>query len=149
MSKQSIFLRTAVVLSPILFLCGALAKTDIRSAKAPPLMFSTEGVQGNCAATTDAEIVAAIQEKIKADKRFDGRRNKFNVSSRRRVVTLRGAAYSRAEIRDLAKFARTTKCVRRAINKVMLGAQAGCPPGLKPCGDTCIGKDEDCNLIPG
>lgn len=146
MPRQSILWRTALVLAPILSLCGALANTG--SVKALPLTFSTAAVQSKCAATTDAEIVAAIQEKIKADKRFDGRRNKFNVSSRNRVVILRGAAWSRAEIRDLAKFASTTKCVRKVNNKIMLGEQGGCPAGLKQCGEICIGKDEDCNLMP-
>lgn len=143
-----ILLRTALVLSPILFLSGTLEKTSVASTKASALTVSAGAVQGKCAATTDAEIVAAIQEKIKADKRFDGRRHKFNVSSRNRVVVLRGAAYNRAEIRDLGKFALTTKCVRKVLNKVMLGEQGGCPGGLRPCGDVCIGKDEDCNMIP-
>jgi hypothetical protein len=148
MLRQSILWRTALVLSPILFLCGTLAETSVGYAKTPRFTVSAAAVQARCAATTDAEIVAAIQEKIKADKRFDGRRNTFNVSSRKRVVTLRGEAYSKAEIRDLGKLALTTKCVRKVNNKVMWGKQGGCPPGLKECGEVCIGKDEDCNMMP-
>ncbi|HEX8162058.1 MAG TPA: BON domain-containing protein [Pyrinomonadaceae bacterium] len=139
--------RTTLAFSALLFLCGGLAPTGAGSARAltPPPAAAT--AQGKCAATTDAEIVAAVQEKIKADKRFDDQWRHINVSSRDRVVTLAGWAKGRVQVSDLIKLARTTACVRRVVSKLNPHMTVGCGPGQRPCGDTCIAKTDTCNLI--
>lgn len=142
-------LRTALVLFVGLFLCGAAAKTDVRLVETQSGVSSSRQAQNNCRSTTDAEIVAAIHEKIKADKRFDDQWRHINVSSRNRIVTIRGWVKNRVQRADLAKHASTTQCVRRVINRLDLRRRIGCPPGMKRCGDTCIGRDEDCNLLQG
>ena len=109
-------LRTALVLSVGLFLCGAAVKTDVGLAQTPSRTPSPSPAQNQCGSTTDAEIVAAIHEKIKADKRFDDQWRHINVSSRNRIVTLRGWVKGRAQANDLIKYARTTRCVRRVIS---------------------------------
>ena len=147
MSKPSMFLKSALVLSLTLCWAGALTKTGVGFAKTPSVKAAPEKAQNKCANTTDAEIVAALNEKIKADKRFDDQWKHINVSSKNRVVTLRGWAKGQAQVDDLIKFARATKCVKRVISKLKPRRTLGCPPGLKPCGDTCIGKDEECNPI--
>jgi hypothetical protein len=142
MVKQN-FVRIALVLSMALLLCGAAVKTRVVIAQRPPVA----PAQNPCESTTDAQVVAAIQEKIKADKRFDDQWRHINVSSRNRIVTLRGWVKGQVQVRDLVKFASTTKCVKHVINKLSPRRKIGCPPGTTPCGDTCIGKGEECNLI--
>lgn len=142
-------LRTASVLFAGLFLCGAVAKTDVGLAKTPSGTPSPRIAQRNCQSTSDAEIVAAIHEKIKADKRFDGQWRHINVSSRDRIVTVRGWVKGRVQANDLVKFARTTRCVRRVISRNLrtFRSTAGCLPGQKRCGDICIERNQECNLI--
>lgn len=143
MLKQSMFSRMALVLCPTLLLFSALA----HAAGGPTNGPAFEVVQTNCAATTDAEIVAAIQEKIKADTRFDDQWKHINVSSKRRVVTLSGWVKGPVQRNDLIKLARTTKCVRRVVSKVGARMLVGCGPGQKPCGDMCIDRSEECNPL--
>lgn len=142
-------MRTALVLFVGLFLCGAAAKTDVGLAKTPSGTPSPRPAQNNCASTTDAEIVAAIHEKIKGDKRFDGQWRHINVSSRNRIVTVRGWVKGRVQANDLVKYARTTRCVRRVISKNLrtFRSTTGCGAGQKRCGDICIDRNEECNLI--
>lgn len=148
MPRHSVLSRTAQVLFPILFCCGALAMAGVGSTKAPPLR-STSAVKVNCTATTDAEIVTAIQAKIKADKRFNNQYKHINVSSTNRVVTLDGWANGKVQVNDLLKFARTTKCVKKVVAKLATRMMVGCAAGQKQCGDICIDKNEQCNLIQG
>ena len=142
-------LRTALVLFVSLFLCGAVVKAGVGLAETPSGTPSPKPAQNNCQSTTDAEIVAAINEKIKADKRFDGQWTHINVSSRDRVVTVRGWVKGSVQANDLVKHARTTRCVRRVISKKLrtFRSTAGCGTGQKRCGDICIDRNEGCNLI--
>ena len=148
MSKLTL-LRAALALSAISLLCGAAAVTDVGLAKAPAAVPPPEPAQRGCRATTDAEIVSAIHEKIKADRRFDEQWSHINVSSRDRVVRLRGWVEGRAQVRALTRYAAATRCVKRVINKNLRHflSTAGCLPGQKRCGDLCIDQDEDCNII--
>ena len=140
-------LRIALVLFAALFLCGAAAKTDVSSVEAQTGISSSGQARNDCRSTTDAEIVAAIHEKIKADRRFDDQWRHINVSSRNRIVTLRGWVKNGVQRADLAKLASRTRCVRRVFNRVGLRRRIGCPQGMKRCGDTCIARNEECNLL--
>ena len=141
-------LRTALILSVSLFLCGAAVKTDVALAQTPSQTPSPRQAQTPCKSMTDAQIVAAVQEKIKADKRFDDQWRHINVSSRNRIVTLSGWVKGRAQANDLIKYARTTVCVRKVLsNRLRPFRTVGCPTGTKRCGDICIDRNQDCNLI--
>jgi osmotically-inducible protein OsmY len=142
-------LRTALVLFAGLFLCGAVVETCVGLAETPSATPSPKPAQNNCQSTTDEEIVAAIHEKIKADKRFDGQWRHINVSSLNRAVTIRGWVKGRVQANDLVKYVRTTRCVRRVISKSLrtFRSTTGCAPGQKRCGDLCIDRYEACNLI--
>src|SRR3954466_5209942 len=94
-----------------LLLGGAVATTDTGLAKTPPQTAVSSRAQKPCTATTDAEIVVAIQGKIKADKRFDTQWKHINVSAIKRVVTIAVWVNGRVQYNDLLKYARTTKCV--------------------------------------
>ena len=146
MSKLNL-LRAALVLSVVVLLCVSAAMTDVGLAKTS-VTPSPEPAQRGCRATTDAEIVSAINEKIKADRRFNDQWQHINVSSRERVVTLRGWVEGRVQVRALERYARTTRCVRKVTSKLRpYLSTAGCLPGQKRCGDLCIPQDEDCNII--
>ena len=140
-------LRTALILSVSLFLCGAAVKTDVGLAQTPSRTAPPSAAQNRCGSTADAEIVAAIHEKIKADHGFDDQWRHINVSSRKRIVTLMGWAKGRAQVNALYKYARATACVRRVINRLRPFRTVGCGPGMKRCGDICIDRNQDCNLI--
>lgn len=148
MSKLNL-LRAALVLSAVVLLCGAAAVTDVGLAKTPAVTSPPEPAQRSCRGTTDAEIVSAIHEKIKADRRFDDQWRHINVTSRNRVVSLRGWVEGRTQVRAVTRYASATRCVRRVINKNLRHflSTAGCLPGQKRCGDICIPQDEDCNII--
>ena len=146
MAKQNP-VRTALILSVGLLLCGVAVKPCVGLAQTPSQTASQSSAQTPCRSTTDAEIVAAIQEKIKADKRFDDQWKHINVSSRNRVVTLQGWVKGRVQAKDLIKYARTTRCVRRVISKISPFRAVGCMVGQKRCGDICIDRNQDCNLI--
>jgi len=138
-------LRTALLLFAGLLLWGAATMPAVGFAQSQKLYSSQS--QAPCATTTDAQIVAAIQEKIKADQRFNDQWRHINVSSRQRVVTLKGWVKGRAQVTALVKFAKTTACVKRVINKLSPFRTVGCGPGEKPCGDICIDRNQDCNPI--
>jgi osmotically-inducible protein OsmY len=148
MSKRN-FLRTALVLSVVTLLCGAAAMTDVGAAKTTAGTPPPVPAQRGCRSTTDAEIVSAIHEKIKADRRFDDQWRHINVSSRNRVVSLHGWVEGRAQVRALTRYASATRCVRSVNNKRLRHflSTAGCLPGQKRCGDLCIPQDADCNII--
>ena len=108
---------------------------------------SSSTTQSSCATTTDTDLVKEIHEKIKADARFDDQRRHINVRSRGRVVTLRGWVRGSAQVNSLAAFARTTRCVRRVINKLKPRKTIGCGSGTVPCGDICIPRGQACVLM--
>ena len=139
--------RTALILSVGLLLCCAAVKPCVGLAYMPSQTASQSAAQNPCGSTTDAEIVAAVQEKIKADKRFDDQWRHINVSSRNRVVTLQGWVKGRAQVNALFKYARTTRCVRRVLNRLRPYRTVGCMAGQKRCGDICIDRNQNCNLI--
>jgi osmotically-inducible protein OsmY len=147
MPQHVTFRRATLALSALLFLCAGIATTGVGSARALPWPPLAAAAEGKCAATTDAEIVAAIQEKIKADKRFDDQWKHINVSSRNRVVSLGGWAKGGVQVSDLIKLSRATACVKKVVSSLRPGIKVGCGPGQRPCGDTCIARTDTCNLI--
>ncbi|HKQ07145.1 MAG TPA: BON domain-containing protein [Blastocatellia bacterium] len=135
-----------------LLLGGTVATTDTGLAKTPRQTAVSSRAQNPCATKTDAEIVAEINGKIKADKRFNGQWRHFNVSSINHVVTINGWVNGRVQYNDFLKYART-KCVKKLRIKEGKDVfffpylHVGCPTGMKFCGDICIERNQDCNLI--
>lgn len=142
-------LRMALILTVGILLWGAAVKTRVGFAQAVAQTPAAAAAQTPCAATTDAQLVSTIQEKIKADHRFDDQWPHINVSVRKRIVTLRGWVKGSEQYRDLIRLARTTRCVRRVDSSHLRSfrSNAGCMPGQKQCGDICIDRTETCNLI--
>ena len=127
-----------------------------RAAPAPP------PPAVNCKTVTDADIVTAIQNKIKADRRFKGQWSQINVMSRgydvmgtennvigrEHKVTLEGWVDSQDLICPLITYATETSCVTGVETRVVAKKHVGCGPNEKPCGDGCVAKDSDCNAMP-
>jgi osmotically-inducible protein OsmY len=103
----------------------------------------------DCTPVTDADIVKTIQDKITADRRFNGQWKQINVSAKDGVVTLNGWVKGKAAVTALGQHARAVQCVKKVNNKVAGRLTVGCPPGQKLCGDICIDADSSCNPIEG
>jgi hypothetical protein len=142
-----IHLRITLILVVGLFLWSATAKTSVGFAQAIAQTPAQRAAQNPCA---DAQIVAAIQEKIKADHRFDDQWKHIHVSSRNRIVILTGWVKGPEQVQVLYRYARTTRCVRWREKLQHLRpyfSPGNCGIGQKPCGDICIDRRETCNLI--
>ena len=108
-----------------------------------------------CETVTDAQIVADIYAKIKADKILAPQIKHINVVSVSKVVKFVGWADSLKDHDKVRGFA-NTECVRMVnINDFAemappadssLRSSNGCTSGTKPCGDICIPDGDSCNL---
>ena len=135
------------ILSPRLMLSLALAFACIFSMLVVATARPPQRRRASCATVADADIVAAVQAKIKADHRYDGQWTHINVSSQGRVVTLDGYVVGKGAIARLAGYARAVRCVARVRNNLSSYKSAGCGPGQKSCGDICIEEKSECNII--
>ena len=143
MSNQSIS-KKIFILMPLAFflLVGAFAaQSNKKAAKpAPP-------PKVDCSTITDADIVKAIQDKIKADPKFKKQLKLINVSSKDKVVILNGWVKGQAAKTTVDKYAKSVKCVQSVTNDLKTRLTVGCSPGQKPCGDICIDEKADCNIM--
>jgi osmotically-inducible protein OsmY len=139
MSNQSIAQRVIITLSlAALLACAIAAQGDKRPAKP---------AKPDCATITDADIVKAIQEKIKANRTFKDQLRQINVSSKGGVVSLRGWVKGVAAKNTVAKYAKSAPCVKSVANHLGTRLMVGCGPGQKQCGDICIDEKDDCNIM--
>ncbi|MGH9799114.1 MAG: BON domain-containing protein [Blastocatellia bacterium] len=137
-TKKAIFL---LPLAPLLLVGAFAAQGDKKPAKpAPP-------AKVDCSAVTDADIVKEIQDKIKADPQFKDQLRQINVRSKGNVVTLEGRVKGPAAKTTAGKYAKVAKCVKKVVNKLGTKLTVGCSPGQKLCGDICIDKDAECNIM--
>src|SRR4029077_9778111 len=96
---------------------------------------------------TDAAIVKAIQDKIKADARFNDQRDHINVMSRNRAVKLEGWVRGAAQKNAISGFARKTKCVLKVTNLLQTKRTGQCTGTQKACCGGCIDRASDCNCM--
>jgi osmotically-inducible protein OsmY len=134
------FTLACVCIFSVLIVAPARSPQRRRAAPARPAAV-------DCSTMTDADIVTAIQAKIKADGRYAGQWTHINVSSHERVVTLEGWIAGKGTIPRLVSYAKRTKCVVRVENRLHPHKSVGCGPNEKPCGDGCVARDSDCNVI--
>jgi osmotically-inducible protein OsmY len=135
----------ALLLLTFTFSAWAAPRVKGKPAKNP------KATQVRCSATTDADIVKAVQERLQTDPDIAKQMNHFNVSSKRKVVKLEGWLAGNGVIARAVNLARTTKCVKRVVGARNIKKRGGgnCGPGLKPCGDGCIDKNSVCNIRSG
>lgn len=147
MSKRN-RLSTLFVLAGGLLLLGVVANPQVSLAQSRSRTPRANPPQSQCAATTDEQIVAAIHEKIKADERFNDQWKHINVSSRHRIVTFNGWVKGHIQKRDLIRYASRTACVRSVKSAYLIPFRmVRCLAGQKQCGDICIDRTQQCNLI--
>jgi len=143
MSNQSITKRAFIML-PLasLLLAGALAAQGDRQTAKP-----AQPAKPDCSAATDADIVKAIQEKIKADPKLQDQVKQINVSSKGGVVTLDGWVKGSAAKTAVGKYAKAAQCVKKVANNLGTRLRVGCGRLQKQCGDICIDSNADCNIM--
>jgi hypothetical protein len=151
MSKRSISLKSGVVVLPIMvLLLGTMAARGADSDRlASPGTSPAMNIQGDCPKTaeTDAAIVKAIQDKIKADARFNKQRDHINVMSKKGAVKLEGWVVGAAQRNAISGFARKTKCVIKVINLLDKKRGGQCTGTQKACCGGCIDRASDCNCM--
>jgi len=107
----------------------------------------TPGPQ-DCAKVSDRRLVKNFKKRVRADRQFDNQRRYINVSIRDRVVTLEGRVSAADASAALEKYALDLGCVTKVENRLTTQTLVGgCAPGQKLCGDICIDRTSQCNLI--
>ena len=111
-----------------------------------------------CDTVTDAQIVADIYARIKADNNLKPQISHINVVSINRAVKLQGWADSKKDFDKVVGFAMTTNCVTLVNVNLFeeappspnspLRSASGCASGTKPCGDVCIPSGDICGIVP-
>jgi osmotically-inducible protein OsmY len=151
MSKRSICLKSGVALLPMMvLLLGTIAARGADSDNvANPATSPAMKVQGDCPKNpaTDAAIVKAIQDKIKADARFNDQRDHINVMSKNGAVKLEGWVRGAAQKNAISGFARKTKCVLKVANLLQTKRTGQCTGTQKACCGGCIDRASDCNCM--
>jgi len=99
----------------------------------------------DCSKMTDADIVKAIYDKIKV--KYDSQIIHINVRVKEKVVTLEGWATTKGVRKEIEKYVKKIKCVKKPpVNNLAVSISGGCGPGTKKCGGTCIPEEETCNI---
>jgi hypothetical protein len=111
----------------------------------------------DCTATTDADLVKAITDRIQTDRVLGPQISHIVVGSVNRFVKLQGWTDSKADFDRLQDLLGKVPCIT-AINvnrfedapppaNSPLRPQpgSGCGPGLKQCGDVCIPENDACS----
>lgn len=117
---------------------------------------SERAVHAQCESTTDAQIVAEIYGKIKADKGLEPQISHINVVAVYGAVKFQGWADSKRDHDKVVDIGMTSKCVK-LVNVNLFSeappatdspqrASKGCAAGMKPCGDVCIPEGDSCNI---
>jgi osmotically-inducible protein OsmY len=132
--------RTVLGLSlALLFVAGLFASCTSKPQTPGPL---------DCAKISDRRLARDFKRQVRADRQFDDQRRHINVSIRDRVVTLEGRVSGADASATLEKYARELGCVTkvdiRLTTQTLVG---GCAPGQKLCGDICIDRTSQCNII--
>lgn len=109
-----------------------------------------------CDKSSDAQLVADIYTRIKADKGLVGQISHINVVSVSAAIKLEGWADSKSDYDKISNIVMNTSCVRllnvNAFSDTpptadsVQRASNGCPPGTKACGDVCIPDTDPCNI---
>lgn len=110
-----------------------------------------------CSEMTDAQIVAHIYGKIKADSGLASQMSHINVvgAAGLQAVKLQGWVNNQSDYDKVFGFAQGLKCLKVNVNNFEPAAppansnqraSVGCASGTKPCGDICIPEGDVCNI---
>ena len=98
----------------------------------------------DCSKMTDADIVKSIYDKIAV--KYEAQIIHINVTITDGVVKLDGWATTKNVRKDIKKYAKKMKCVKKVTNNLTIGVGGGCGPGSKTCGGICIPSTDTCNI---
>jgi hypothetical protein len=110
----------------------------------------------DCTATTDAQLVTTIYDKVKADRVLGPQISHIIIGSVNRFVKLQGWTDSKSDFERLHDLVSKVPCVI-AINvnrfeetpppadSPLRPQPGGCGPGMKACGDVCIPENDSCS----
>lgn len=107
----------------------------------------------DCSQKTDMDVVMEIYAQMKI--KYPDHVSHVNVTNDNDVVTLTGWASNKKAKKEIEKFAKKNKCVKKVVNNLTIGRSGDCAAGQKECGGICIGEKENCNicqadpLLPG
>ena len=101
-------------------------------------------VENKCATVTSVDIVKSIYAQMKI--KYDGQKSHINVRVKDNIVTLEGWATTKEVKKEIEKYAKKTKCVKKVVNTLAVGVTGGCGPGQIKCGDICISSQSECNI---
>ena len=103
--------------------------------------------QTNCAKTSSADIVKAVQEQFAAEDDIKDQMRHLNVSVKKRTVTLEGWLDGKEKVAKAVTLAKKTTCVKRVVSRLKERGGGSCGPGQRPCGDSCIDRRSVCNIV--
>lgn len=98
----------------------------------------------DCTQTTDADIVKALYDKIKADSNLSTQLRHINFSVTNKAVIIEGWVAGKDRKKAIEKLTKKTDCVKKVKNKLATSLTTGCAQGQKQCGDICIDKTSTC-----
>lgn len=123
----------------LLFVAGLLASCTRKPG--------TPGTH-DCARVSDRRLARDFKRRVRADHQFDDQRHHINVNVKHHVVILEGRVLTTAASATLEKYAQDLGCVTKVDNRLRTDNLAGgCGPGQKLCGDICIDRTSECNLV--
>ena len=117
------------------------AKTDVKKIKTKPPKCNIVG----CSKTSDKTIVSLIKGKLQRNLKIGKQINNIHISSKNKVVTIRGWVTGKGAKLAITRLVLRTKCIRRIINKLNGLTTFACGRCMKPCGNTCIDICDWCN----
>jgi len=101
--------------------------------------------RGNCSAVSDASIARSINNYIAKLKAQNPRANiRIDVGVKNKSVSLRVRRASKRVHQDVARYARTIRCVK-GVQSGSLCYSASCPNKMYLCGDSCIPCSMTCS----
>ena len=98
--------------------------------------------EDKCVTVTKDDLAKSINEKIKG--KYQDQQNHLNVSVKDNIVTLDGWVTTKDVKKEIEKFAKKTKCVKKVINSLGIGPGAGCTRQQQQCRDICISNSSEC-----
>lgn len=132
------------------------AKTIWALALSIVILTSAGNAAAQCDKKTDADIVAEIYGKIKADKGLASQISHINVVSIYAAVKFQGWANNQTDHNKIKGFGLNTDCVKLVnVNDFAetppptedrLRSDGGCAAGTKACGDVCIPEGDKCSI---
>lgn len=110
----------------------------------------------DCSATSDAELVTTISDKVKADRVLGPQISHIIIGSVNRFIKLQGWTESKSDYERLHDLVLKVPCVMAInvnrfeetpppANSPLRPQPSGCGPGMKACGDVCIPENDSCS----